>query len=73
MHAVPPPHLTPQPPQLTGSEDASTQAPLQALRPALQAVVQTPDEQTLPAVHAVAQVPQCAGSLVRSTQLPLRR
>lgn len=61
-------HACPQLPQLEVSVPVSTQAPLQALVPALQALVQAPLTQTSVPVQALPQAPQLAAADFRSAQ-----
>jgi hypothetical protein len=61
-------HAVPHVPQLAGSCDVRTHAPVQSVKPASQTQPLAP-LQSFPPLQAVAQSPQCAGSLPKSTQL----
>lgn len=68
-HIVPPVHLTPQLPQLSGSEFSITQEPPQLVAPSHMAL-HVPALQTWSAAHRLPHVPQLSGSLRVSVQTP---
>jgi hypothetical protein len=69
-HWVPPEHVVPQVPQLSGSEWVSVHPLPHAVKPLEQAAAHALDEHTWLPVHCVPQAPQLSGSFVVSTQEP---
>ena len=71
VHTCPEPQAVPQPPQLRGSVDVSTQAPPHKDCPVAQELAQAPFEHTWPTWHGFEHAPQFSGFDFRSTQAPL--
>jgi hypothetical protein len=72
-HVSPPVQATPQAPQLFGSLEASTQAPLQSVRPAGQdASWHIPRAQAAPVAQVTLHAPQLPELAWVSTQAPLQ-
>jgi hypothetical protein len=72
VHTCPEPQAVPQPPQLRGSVDVSTQAPLHKDCPVAHEVVHAPFEHTWPTWHGFEQAPQLSGFDLKSTHAPLQ-
>jgi hypothetical protein len=71
VQVVPPVQVTPQEPQLSGSEFVFTHWPPQDVAPA-QFMTQLPPMQDWPVAHFMPHMPQLSGSVLRLVQTPLQ-